>query len=73
MECYNNLPMNYSCLPTCTGLYADVNPRSGSQYKPTYMDLMEKEYNEYKATYGEYIPFIYKSISKANFIAFIQL
>ena len=58
MECYNNMTVAYSCLPTCTGLYADINEGSIDIHGGKFTELMKKEYLNYKASFGELIPFI---------------
>ena len=57
--------MNNSCLPTCSGLYADVNEGSIDIDDGKYTELMQKEYLDYKASFGELIPFLYDT-SRTN-------
>ena len=59
-ECSTNLATNDSCLPTCTGLYADITEDEiKTQDGRKHIELLQKEYYDYKDSFGAFVPFIY--------------
>ena len=58
-ECYHNLATNYSCLPSCIGLYADITGGGiENDIFREHREVMQKEYQHHKDSYGPYIPFM---------------
>ena len=63
VACYQSLATKYQCLPSCMGIYADINKEPMEEDQRDSIMKMQEEYLDYKNSFGELIPykFVYKT------------
>ena len=57
VACYQSLVTEYQCLPSCTGIYADINEEPMKEDQKESIQKMQEEYIAYKNSFGGLIPF----------------
>ena len=62
VACYQSLATEYQCLPSCTGIYADIKEELMEEDQRESIRKMQEEYLDYKNLFGELRP--YKFVNK---------
>ena len=57
VACYQSLVTEYQCLPSCTGIYADINEELMKEDQRESIQKMQEEYIAFKNSFGGLIPF----------------
>ena len=66
VSCYQSLVTEYQCLPSCTGIYADIKEEPMEEGQRESIMNMQEHYMAYKNSFGRLSPyrFVYKVAGK---------